>query len=178
MTGNGSRDAPLIPFLSFDFHALLRETITRHFDDVRVPVSASFLRPRQSRSVPLACIRVREHHAQIRLHEIINRADVPLPVLRFILCHELLHVVIRPREIDGRRVMHPPEFWEAEARRFPECSQACDWIEDALCPWLIIDSRRENAALIRRSWRDSSRHRFPTLEEAKSEIRAWNFESL
>jgi hypothetical protein len=177
MTGNSGRDAPLIPFLSFDFHALLRETITRHFDDVRVPVSASFLRPGRSRSVSLAFIMVRENDAQIRLHEIINRTDVPLAVFRFILCHELLHVVIPPREIDGRTVKHPPEFWEAEKRRFPERSQAWDWINAALFPWLIRDRRRE-ATLVRRSWRDSSRHRFPTLEEAKSEIMAWNSESL
>ena len=51
----------------------------------------------------------------IYFHSLFNRPDVPKPVIEHVLRHELLHLKIPARMIDGKRSHHPPEFWEAEA---------------------------------------------------------------
>ena len=102
----------------------------------------------------------------IRIHEVLNRADTPREVIEFILIHELLHIEIRPREIDGKRVMHPPEFWEAEARLYPQRQLIWAWFYFALERWLRDDEKREGM-MVRRGWHATASQRFPTLEDER-----------
>lgn len=55
----------------------------------------------------------------IFLHGILNHPQTPEEVIEFILCHELLHLVIPSREVDGHMTSHPPEFQAMEARVYP-----------------------------------------------------------
>jgi len=157
---------PLIPFVSFDFPALLTTIRTRHFPNVALSISANFLKASRARSESLASINFGGAVADIRIHEILNRADTPEEVIEHILKHEILHIVIRPRQIDSRTVKHPPEFWEAEKRISPEREEAWDWLSIALIAHLRIDEKRE-AAMIRRGWERSISNPFPTFADAR-----------
>ena len=44
------------------------------------------------------------------------------------LKHELLHLIVKPRFIDGKEKSHPPEFWEREKLISPEKNDAWVWI--------------------------------------------------
>jgi hypothetical protein len=68
-----------------------------------------------------ACIRWEQGRpgGDIFSHSLFHRPDVPQPVIEHVLRHEPLHLKIRPREIDGKLVHHPPEFWEAEQALVP-----------------------------------------------------------
>lgn len=62
----------------------------------------------------------------IRIHPVLDHADVPGWFVGFVLFHELLHVVHPPIEREGRRLVHPPAFRAAE-RRHPHHSDAHAW---------------------------------------------------
>jgi len=156
----------MLPFVNFDFDALLCAIIRRHFPTTRVPVFASFLHVSPARSEGMASIWITDQCADIRIHEILNRADTPHEVIEYILIHELLHTEIRPREIDGRLVMHPPEFWEAEARLYPQRQLVWAWFYFALSLWLRHDEKRE-AMIVKRGWHSTASQRFPTLDDAR-----------
>ena len=119
------------------------------------------------RTEPLANVAIAEQTAKIRVHEILNRGDTPRDIFEHILIHEMLHIVIRPREIGGRMVHHPPEFWDAELRLSPARSIAWDWLHRSLLPWLKIDKRREQT-LVLRGWHKGPHHPFPSLEEVRA----------
>lgn len=79
----------------------------------------------------------------------------------------MLHIVVPPREIDGRTVHHPPEFWEAELRLYPVGVQIWDWLHFALFPLLKDDEKRERT-LVLRGWHKDARHPFPTMAEVEA----------
>jgi hypothetical protein len=64
----------------------------------------------------------------ICLHEILNGSDVPERVFRHILTHELIHLVVAPRELDGKITTHPPEFWQLEHDLCPEGTWIWEWL--------------------------------------------------
>jgi hypothetical protein len=73
--------------------------------------------------------------------------------VKFVCKHELLHLRIQPREVDGRWRQHPPEFWAAEQELAPERSEAWEWICRRLRSRLKIRPRRERID-VRRNWRE------------------------
>lgn len=73
----------------------------------------------------LACIAHEDGHACITLHSVLNHPQTSERVIAFILQHELLHLLIPPREVDGQWKSHPPEFWDAERVRIPMISDSC-----------------------------------------------------
>jgi hypothetical protein len=156
--------SPMLPFLDFDLSALLQQVISRNFPNLETSVSVSFFKAVLSLTEPLASVVVRDRTAIIRVHEILNRNDTPRETIEFILVHEMLHIVIPPREIDGRTVHHPPEFWDAESGLYPTRFQIWDWLHRALFPWLKSDEKRERT-LVLRGWNKGARHPFPTLGE-------------
>ena len=99
-------------------------------------------------------------------------------MVEHILKHELLHILIRPRQIDGRMAVHPPEFWAEEKRISPSRDEVWDWLHIALIAHLKIDEKRE-AAMIRRGWHRPAAIPFPTLEYArglaKSDLKALGY---
>ena len=46
----------------------------------------------------------------VRIHPLLDDARVPEAFVAYIVYHELLHAVVPPRVINGRRYDHPPEF--------------------------------------------------------------------
>lgn len=58
----------------------------------------------------------------IRIHPVLDAADVPRFFVEWIIYHEMLHEVHDMPIVDGRRVYHTPEFRRAEAlfERFAE----------------------------------------------------------
>jgi hypothetical protein len=163
--------SPMLPFVHFDLPVLLQQVVSRHFPDMEATVSASFMLASLSRTESLASVRVGGRTAEIRIHEILNRSDTPREVIEFILSHEALHVRVPPREIDGRPVKHPPEFWEAETRLFPERSIVWAWLYAALWPRIKFDKKREST-MVKRGWQNASDRRFPSLEDARAITKA------
>jgi hypothetical protein len=157
----------MLPFVHFDLPALLRLVVSRHFPGIEVMVSVSFMQAPLSRTESLASVRVGDRTAGIRIHEILNRSDTPREVIEFILGHEVLHIRVPPREIDGRIVPHPPEFWEEEGRLFPTRSLVWAWLHTALWPRLKLDKQRE-ATMVKRGWQNGVHSPFPTLEDVRA----------
>jgi hypothetical protein len=57
---------------------------------------------------------------QIVINAVFNHKHTPVEVIRSILKHEFIHLVIDPQEIGGKRISHPPEFWEKQEQICPE----------------------------------------------------------
>lgn len=62
----------------------------------------------------------------IRVHPVLDAADVPRYFVEWIVFHEMLHEVHGMPEIDGRRVHHPPEFLRDE-QKFERYVDAVMW---------------------------------------------------
>ena len=100
---------PELPLFGFPLPALLSE-VRRKF-----PSLASRRVEIQLHVQPtLATICPDGDSAVIRLHAVLNHPQTPPQVIAFILRHELLHLLVRPRMVDGKRTSHPPEFRKAE----------------------------------------------------------------
>ena len=67
----------------------------------------------------------------VRIHPVLDQAEVPRWVVKTIVFHEMLHAVIPPIEGPGRRSIHPPEFREAE-RAFPHYHATERWLDEHL----------------------------------------------
>jgi hypothetical protein len=99
----------------------------------------------------LAFIRPDHLRAVICLHSVLNHSGTPEQVIAGILRHELLHLLHRPREIEAKMVLHPPEFWTAE-RRFADTGMSWAWINLALGSCLRRDVKRE-CTYVTRKWK-------------------------
>lgn len=62
----------------------------------------------------------------IRIHPVLDAADVPRFFIAWIVYHEMLHEVHDMPVVDGRRIYHTPEFRKAEAQ-FEEYAEAVLW---------------------------------------------------
>jgi len=62
----------------------------------------------------------------IRIHPVLDAADVPTFFVAWIVYHEMLHEVHDMPVIDGRRVYHTPQFRRAEAE-FERYAEAVLW---------------------------------------------------
>jgi hypothetical protein len=62
----------------------------------------------------------------IRIHPVLDAADVPRFFIAWIIYHEMLHEVHDMPIVDGRRVYHTPEFRRAEAR-FEHYAESVLW---------------------------------------------------
>ena len=105
------------------------------FDDLNTRYFAGAIRaritwgPRTRRrsgreSIKLGSYAVEEE--LIRIHPVLDAADVPEFFLAWIIYHEMLHEVHDMPVVDGRRVYHTPEFRRAEAR-FERYAEAVLW---------------------------------------------------
>ena len=117
------RRQPNLEFVSFSVPLLLAEIQSSLFPDVAQSVKLYFV----TRG-PLACVAFNDSSATIYVHQLVNHVDTPNEVMALIIKHELLHLRIPPRVIDGKEVDHPPEFWDAERSIVPERGRAWRWI--------------------------------------------------
>jgi hypothetical protein len=138
---------PELSFFSFDLHHLLGQLRER------LPESSSHQIGVWIQSQPtLACIEVGSPLKAIVLHSVLNHRQTPEEVISFIIGHELVHLVIPPREVDGRLTAHPPEFWEAEGKLFPERDLAWSWVHLMLGLCLKEDKEAE-CIFVKRCWK-------------------------
>lgn len=75
---------------------------------------------------------VYDHRArEIRVHPALDRPDVPLFFVEYIVFHEMLHQVFPSARDSGRHVHHPRAFRDRE-RAFPRYAAAIAWEKEHL----------------------------------------------
>jgi hypothetical protein len=104
------------------------------------------------RQPTLACVQHCGNAISIRIHSVLNHPQTPEEVFVYILLHELLHLRIMPRNVDGKMRSHPPEFSEAERTLIPERSLCWGWITLILNSCIRRDIEQE-ATFIKSNWR-------------------------
>lgn len=151
---------PEISFLSFDVLGLLAK-IQHEMELGSVGTVTFTIQTMET----LACIRWEEEKpgGDIFFHSLFNRSDVPQPVIEHVLRHELLHLKIPPREIDGKLVHHPPEFWEAEQALVPWKSASWGWMYLAFSEVIKSDIPNE-CVWVKKSWRKLQKNPYPNWE--------------
>ncbi|MEI6518834.1 MAG: hypothetical protein WCO98_02135 [bacterium] len=101
----------------------------------------------------LACIcKSDEGYATIFFHSILNNADTPVQVFEHIVIHELIHIRVPSREVDGKMKSHPPEFWEEEKIFSPERIYVWEWLIDNFYDVVRRDEEKEMTIVLRK-WR-------------------------
>ncbi|MFT5124375.1 MAG: putative metal-dependent hydrolase [Kiritimatiellia bacterium] len=102
---------------------VLREQVNRSWFDGELEVHITWGRnpPRKKRSryTSIHFGSYTKASNLIRIHPRLDARDVPEAFVRFVIYHEMLHIVIPPRRVKGRWIYHPPAFREAE-QRFPD----------------------------------------------------------
>lgn len=163
---------PEISFLAFDALALLSR-IQREMGLVEAGPITFTLQTMKT----LACI----HHkpgkpgGDIYFHSLFNRPDVPQPVIEHVLRHELLHLKIPPRVIDGKKIDHPPEFWEAETLLVPWKSASWTWIHMAFWNAIKVDKANE-CIWVKKTWKRLQGSAYPSWEMILDDIK-WHSEN-
>ena len=114
---------PCLWFTPFPVVELLRDTRRKFFGNVHHEVEVYAVN-----RGPLACICYNDESATIYVHQVLNHSNTPRIVFDLVCKHELLHIRIPPREVEGKERMHPPEFWEAEKELCPGRKLAWAWI--------------------------------------------------
>jgi hypothetical protein len=99
----------------------------------------------------LATVELNDNEIVISIHAVLNHAQTPEQVIGFILRHELLHMIIPPREVNGVVVSHPPEFWTVE-RDFPDRVPVWNWLTVLLGP-CMRSNKKQQRTLITREWK-------------------------
>ena len=151
-----ARREPALHFTALSIPDMLDTIRQSVFPEVRVPVGFYFTTCRYS----LGCILHNEDGASIFLHQILNRPQTPREVFGLVLKHELLHLRIPPRVIDGKEKQHPPEFWEAEKKIAPEGDAAWDWIRENL--WFCLQPRPKPERIeVLPEWKNVWSHKRP-----------------
>lgn len=62
------------------------------------------------------------------ISKIFDSKKTPLNVIEYMVFHEMLHIAIPTKTINGRRRIHPPEFKNLE-QQFPEYKKIQNWIQ-------------------------------------------------
>jgi len=133
------RQQPLLSFACASLNELAEEIRQRHFPKLPSVPAIHFVE-----SGTLAClVESPNRPPRICLHAVLNNDDVPHCVYAFVLKHELLHLQVQSREIDGKMVSHPPEFFDLERQIAPERDEAWKWICRTLWPRLKFRPRQE-----------------------------------
>ena len=149
---------PKLPFFAFNIYSVLRRV------QKRFPSLAEKCVPVWIMNQPtLACIE-NGQSTSISLHPILNHPQTPELIIEYILTHELLHLVVGPRKIDGIFKQHPPEFYDAEKRIFPESGQAWAWLTLVFGNCLKKDSKKE-CVFVKMWWRRLMNLDRPSIEQ-------------
>lgn len=67
----------------------------------------------------------------IRIHPSLDRPEVPLFFVEYIVFHEMLHQAVPGKDTGSRKQHHGPEF-RARERRYPEYARALTWEKENL----------------------------------------------
>lgn len=154
---------PYLPALGFDpYHAL--DDVRNHFGCLRQDVSPSinFLFQKT-----LANITFHDNELSsisINVHQILNWPTLPKIVIEYIFHHELLHLIVPKREIDGVLKSHPPEFLDLQKTTFPDADIVTRYIMHCLFPMIKNDKKAEQIKVLP-NWRECTAERFIPIEE-------------
>lgn len=132
---------PQLPFCWRAINALLCQILAAYFPEETTTPGVFF-----GRIPTLALIEdsLSEQRSTIWMHHALNDPATPDYVFAHVLKHELLHTRIRPREVNGKWLAHPPEFWEEENRiAKADKGQAWAWIYQNFSAALTRDSEHE-----------------------------------
>jgi hypothetical protein len=138
--------APELPIFDFSLPALLAR-VRGDFPELQSMRVTVWVRVQP----PLASVYRDDDEIVIELHAVLNHAKTPEQVIGFILRHELLHMIIPGREVQGRLLRHPPEFWIAE-RQFPDRIPVLNWLHVSLGSCLRRD-KKQDGFFVTRKWR-------------------------
>jgi hypothetical protein len=128
---------PELPIFDFSLPVLLRE-VKGDFPDLLSKRITIWLRIQPT----LATVHRDGDEVVIDLHAVLNHAQTPEQVIGFILRHELLHMIIPNREVNGNVTSHPPEFWDVE-RTFPDRVPAINWLFVTLGSCIRVNKKQE-----------------------------------
>ncbi len=151
---------PELSFLSFDILELLAGIQHEMGLEKASPVTLSL---QTIEMLACICWQSGEPGGEIFFHSLFNRPDVPRPVIEHVLRHELLHLKIPPREINGKLVGHPPEFWEEETILVPWKAASWTWMYLAFGSALKRDIPKE-CIWVKKSWKKLQKHPYPSWE--------------
>ena len=162
---------PELSFLSFDPVRLLRR-IRTDFPKTESKRIYVYLQSQPA----LACVRSDDKSAVIQVHSVLRHSDTPKEVMAFIFRHELLHLEIPAREVDGKITSHPPEFWIAEHALCQERTIAWNWLYLVLFPCLKFDPKHE-CVHVKSNWKRMMLADRPTVKQLAKvvnlEIKTW-----
>lgn len=141
-----ARNQPCFPLTIFDMQEELEKARVQHFPGLSVSVACCFVDYGH-----LACICSDQERkaSSVFVHQILNHLDTPREVATLICKHELLHLEIPSREIDGKNTHHPPEFWDRERAICPEKNMAWAWIWENFWSCLRVDRQREGIRVLK-----------------------------
>ena len=113
---------------------LLRDRVNADYFDDRLQVDITWgrrgsgRRRRRRGSFSIRLGSYDDRYRLIRIHPVLDRADVPEMVVESIIYHEMLHAVVPPRPGRTRRSVHPPEFRRLE-RLYADFEAAEAWLD-------------------------------------------------
>jgi predicted metal-dependent hydrolase len=111
---------------AYDLQAIFDRLNRRYFSgklDARI-TWGNAVRKKNRRSIKMGSFSVEDRI--IRIHPVLDDADVPEFVVAWIVFHEMLHGKHEVRRVHGRRCFHSREFAEEE-RAFEDYERACTW---------------------------------------------------
>lgn len=100
----------------------------------------------------LAAIWTESAPQRIELHPLFNVEWLPEQVMWHVLVHEHIHRIVPPREIDGKKKSHPPEFWELERKLLAQRGVTWAWIYTEWGEHLERDEENE-CVWVKRGWK-------------------------
>ena len=114
----------------------------------------------------------------IVINSVFNHSDIPLEVVQTLMKHELIHLVVPARQIDAKRVSHPPEFWELERVVCPEKVRMWAYTSRNLLgglAYLPKDELHESLTLLRPRYAKQRRNDlFFSMEDCLSFWESWD----
>lgn len=156
-------DQPYLPVLGYDPYEVL-SSILSQFSCLKTEVSPSINFLYQKTLANIVFQDKQISPISINIHQVLNWPTLPKLVMEYILYHELLHLVVPPREINGKIKSHPPEFIKIQRCSFPDADIAYAYITSILFSIIKRDNKNEQIKVLPR-WRDCTAERFIAVEE-------------
>ena len=111
-----------------DLQAIFDRLNASHFgDEIEARIGWGSVRGGRRRRTVKTGVYVQDARI-IRIHPTLDRPEVPEFYVAMVVFHEMLHQAVPAREVNGRRIVHGPEFRRRE-RAYPEFARAKAWEE-------------------------------------------------
>ena len=105
---------------------------------------------------------------QIQINQILNQPIVPTTVFLYIIIHEMIHTFVASEEKDGKRITHPPRFWEIQKEACPEAKASESWLYSIFYRFLCNDKECQ-CLWVSKKWRRA----FPTTPRTSMKEKLW-----